>query len=247
MRLMQINGHTIDWEGLDRNSRVLDLGAHRGQFSQLLKKQLDGGQFYLVEANPALAGDCTGHGVFLACAVGAESGKRLFHVSNNPTGSSLLDLPSEAKWDNTLKCSIEVEVASLPDILGHFGLSDLDLLKMDIEGAEVEVLDSLPLEYLTKIRQITVEFHSDADFGFHLVEATEKTIDRIRKAGFQFMDLSDGRRIDVLFLNRRHYKFSCFERMLWNLRNQRSNWFRNLRCAIPATWRRRMLGRGVVR
>lgn len=201
----------------------------------------------MIEANPALAEDCKAVGHFLSCAVGGESGQRTFHISNNPTGSSLLELPQEAKWDNTLKCNIDVAVLSLSAILDRFGLPELDLLKLDIEGAEVEVLDTLPMARLTAIRQITVEFHSDADFGFHLVQATEKTIRRIRKAGFQFMDLSDGRRIDVLFLNTRYYKFSLPERWMWSLRNQRSNWFRNLRCVIPASWRRSILGRGVVR
>jgi FkbM family methyltransferase len=245
--LTRISGHTVELEGLGPASRVLDLGAHRGQFSKLLKERLGGGRYCLIEANPALADDCKAVGNFLACAVGAESGTRTFHISNNPTGSSLLDLPEKAKWDNTLKCSMDVTVLSLPDILDRFGLPELELLKMDIEGAEVEVLDALPMERLAKIRQITVEFHSDTDFGFHLVQATENTIRRIRKAGFQFMDLSDGHRIDVLFLNRRYFKFSFAERWMWSLRNQRSNWFRNLRNLVPVSWRRILLGRGIVR
>lgn len=240
----RVSGHTIELEGFSPEMTVVDLGAHRGGFSCLLRNRIGGGTFHLVEANPELQTELNAHeGMHVwPYAVAAKSGKVTFNISKNPTGSSLLELPETAKWDNVLDHAVTVESRSLEDLLRQIGVEAPDLLKMDIEGAEVEVLDAAPDALLRNIRQVTAEFHSDADFGFDMVAAGEKTIRRMRRLGFFFMDFSDGRRIDVLFLNRRFYPVSLRRRGMWWIRNRRSNGFRRLLRKIPVRWRRRLLG-----
>ena len=60
-----------------------------------------------------------------------------------------------------------------------------DLLKVDIEGAEWDLFDSLSDEDFAKIGQITVEFH---DFVFpSMRERSEKIIKRLKDMGFSFI------------------------------------------------------------
>jgi FkbM family methyltransferase len=55
---------------------------------------------------------------------------------------------------------IRVPARTLPSIAREFGHERIDLLKLDIEGAEYEVLDSLDLRHLG-VRVLCVEFHDD--------------------------------------------------------------------------------------
>src|SRR5262249_4200675 len=84
----------------------------------------------------------------------------------------------------------------------------IDLIKMDIEGAEVEILETLPREILRRIGQITAEFHSAPIFGFDLQLRVERIIRRLRRERFMALDFSRGSRTDVLFVNRRMYGIS---------------------------------------
>jgi FkbM family methyltransferase len=42
---------------------------------------------------------------------------------------------------------------------GELGIPEIEVLKLDIEGAELEVIHSLDDEFFRRISQITVEFH----------------------------------------------------------------------------------------
>jgi hypothetical protein len=47
----------------------------------------------------------------------------------------------------------------LKDLLDHLQLPRIDLLKADIEGAEISMLTACPDEVLGRIAQIGIEFH----------------------------------------------------------------------------------------
>ena len=54
--------------------------------------------------------------------------------------------------------SLEVQCLDLPTLMKKNGHGRIDLLKIDIEGAEYGVLDQILREYLP-VRQILVEYH----------------------------------------------------------------------------------------
>jgi len=54
--------------------------------------------------------------------------------------------------------SISINVKQLPTVMAELGHSSIDLLKMDIEGAEFDVLDQV-IDSNIEIGQILVEFH----------------------------------------------------------------------------------------
>src|SRR5262249_40125580 len=154
---------------LDSDSVVLDLGANRGEFAKQMSNRY-GGTYYLVEANPVLAEALRVEGRFPVwhCAVAATEGPIHFNISQNDEGSSILNLPVESVYNCVLHETIEVQARKLESLFNEIRAPRIDVLKMDIEGAEVMVLRSLADTILRAIGQITVEFHSDPVFGFDL-------------------------------------------------------------------------------
>lgn len=54
---------------------------------------------------------------------------------------------------------IKVKTTTLHNIINHWNIPTLDLLKLDCEGAEYEILYGAPQNILEKIRAITIETH----------------------------------------------------------------------------------------
>jgi hypothetical protein len=53
-----------------------------------------------------------------------------------------------------------VQCLSIPTVFEKEGLEKIDFLKMDIEGAEIEILNTLPDKYFSQIRNIAFEYHN---------------------------------------------------------------------------------------
>jgi hypothetical protein len=100
--------------------------------------------------------------------------------------------------DATRDAAIEVPAYSLSTIVDRLGHDRIDLLKMDIEGAEYEVLDGL-LASPVLPTQLLVEFHHRyVEDGF---EKTYDIIARLRKAGYRIFAISEvGREVSFLRL-----------------------------------------------
>ncbi|MDP3790211.1 MAG: FkbM family methyltransferase, partial [Candidatus Omnitrophota bacterium] len=87
---------------------------------------------------------------------GKRGARRLFIDHNNPGGHSMF---------NGSGGFIEIDTVSLSDIFDDNGLSHCDFLKMDCEGAEYEILYNTPLEYLKRIKSISMEYHDNGDIS----------------------------------------------------------------------------------
>lgn len=58
-----------------------------------------------------------------------------------------------------------VQAISIPELMAEFGLTEIDILKLDIEGAESVVFQTPDLSWLTKIRCIIFEVCDADDAG----------------------------------------------------------------------------------
>lgn len=145
---------------MDFSGIVFDAGANVGFFTALAKIK-GAKRIYSVEPDPA-AFDCLEKNfiddpkvICLNKALSDETDIVPFDLS---LGSSVASTISKYN-KQTDKHTIFVESFSLPTF---FILEDnINLLKLDIEGAEYEVLTALSSYYYKKINQIFLEFHGD--------------------------------------------------------------------------------------
>ena len=181
LQIETIHWHTLAPQFINEQSKVLDLGANFGQFAHEIVKRT-GCQCVAIEPAPQ-AFDIIETNANISkqqCAVGGKAGIRKFLFDReNPVGSGF----SECEG------AIDVEVKTLPGLMSELGWERLDLLKADIEGAEIELLDSCSDDFLkNQIGQITVEFH---DFcKITPKETVLKTIARLNRLGFYSLRMS---------------------------------------------------------
>ena len=194
MRLVSVRGHHIWPAPLTRDSVVVDAGAHRGEFSAEIMRRF-GCQCHLVEANPRLVETLIVDRAesITTAALAGRDGRGMLHLSENPEASGLFDT-------GLATTSVEVETISLATLMRRLGITKIDLLKLDIEGAEFDLIAVTPNQILQRISQIAVEFH-DFKPAFRNRELFENARDRLIALGFICCNMAFRTNGDVLFLN----------------------------------------------
>lgn len=127
---------------------VLDVGGHRGEWSRTALAVFPRARFVLIEPQrewaPRLDRFCAeaaaagGHAEWIAAAAGAEPGERLLAVDPAGGGSSLL--PGEAGAAAMGAEARPVPVVTLDSLYADGSRPLPDLVKIDVEGMELEVL-----------------------------------------------------------------------------------------------------------
>jgi FkbM family methyltransferase len=152
-----IHDHTVHPRYLGVQSQVLDLGANYGLFAKAITARF-GCRCIAVEPSPEPFAAIAETPLIskLQAAAASKSGTVPFHIATDSVFSSLYPTSNVVRV-------IEVRAFSLPDLLDLVEARPVDLLKMDVEGAEIELLNSCPTTILQQIRQISVEFHDHCD------------------------------------------------------------------------------------
>ena len=146
--------------------RVIDAGAHRGAFTDAFLRLHRPERVVLVEAIPELAlklrekySDDARISV-LAAALSDRNGEARFEINRSEASSSLLPVdPRNSKWfgrDLTVASSISVPTMTLPELMTRENLENVDLLKLDLQGAERLVLTG-GADALDRVRVIYAE------------------------------------------------------------------------------------------
>jgi FkbM family methyltransferase len=181
-----------------------------------------------IEASPPICKQIPPHPrlTVMNCAVAAQDGEVDFHIAESSTSSGFERRP-DVKYLETLR----VPMRRLQSIVEELELQTIDLLKLDIEGAEIGVLNSLTDELLESISQITVEYH---DFnGITPRDVVLQSLALLREKGFETFRMNRVGHQDVLCLNRRRVPVGIFERL----------WIRNV---TRYAWGMRRTGRRLI-
>jgi FkbM family methyltransferase len=94
--------------------------------------------------------------------------------------------------------TLEVATTSLTGVLSHAGRPECDMLKLDIEGAEYDVIDALCANGdVRRTRQLAVEFHHG--WTARTLQDTDARVARLDASGFTLRHV-EGR--NYLFLRR---------------------------------------------
>lgn len=189
--------HTLFEPDLGPNCLVVDLGANRGEFSRTLAHRY-GCTCLAVEPSPTLYEQIeeTPSVHKYRYAIWSEVGDMKLHVSSNSECSSLLSLTAHEVGQE-----VSVPAVDLETFVRRHAVPRIDLLKVDIEGAEIAAFTAVSDDLLRSVTQISVEFH---DFN-QLVNLADIDALRLRLArlGFLTVRFSLRSHFDVLFLNRR--------------------------------------------
>lgn len=133
---------------------------------------------------------------FYPWAVTAQDGSLKFYPRLKKDGTKSDVMFTMIPEAETQADVIEVPAFSLASILGKLGHDRIDLLKMDIEGAEYEVLEGL-LRSPVLPTQLLVEFHHR--FVEDGLAKTYDIIRRLREAGYKIFAISEiGREVSFL-------------------------------------------------
>jgi FkbM family methyltransferase len=192
-RIDRAEGHSF--LELDESAVVLDLGCNRGRFSSYVAERYKA-RVVALEPDPRLTPRippsvdlrrvALGNGLHQALAVSSNGDSSLvFH------GERLSTVPT----------------VTLGQLLRELGT--VDLVKVDVEGTEVEALLNTEPVDLRRADQFTVEFHDFVDRTLEPGVAAARR--HVREAGFVELRFS-GDQSDVLFVNHEHRHLSRSQR-----------------------------------
>jgi FkbM family methyltransferase len=141
---------------------VVDVGAHIGCFTVLVAAKLPNAMVYALEPAKSnfdlltrnIAANSLSNVVPLQVALSRGNGVATLHHAAENWGHSLYPDLAGAYWP-----AENVTVMALDEFMRSNGLSAIDHLKMNIEGAEYDVLLHSSAETLAAVHRMEVEFH----------------------------------------------------------------------------------------
>lgn len=201
IRIVEEGGWRYHPETLGPDSIVYSLGIGKDtDLDQALMRRF-GLQVHAFDPTPSTAEWLLEHPQgpgfhFHPWAVTAADGTLTLYPRVRKDGSRSQVMYTMVADDTARSEAIEVPAFSLGSISSTLGHDRLDLLKMDIEGAEYEVLDTLP-DLAVQPRQLLVEFHHRfAGIG---PARTVEAVAALRRQGFRLFAISDtGRELSFL-------------------------------------------------
>jgi FkbM family methyltransferase len=142
---------------------VVDIGANVGLFALYMKRVRTQSEIYCFEPVPATL-------ELFKNNIGNDPQVHLYpYALSNREQTAQLHLHPWNSGENSLKAdantpveTIRVPVKDAATVLRQIGLSYIDILKIDTEGCEVEILESLQ-PYLPYVGIVMVEYHSEKD------------------------------------------------------------------------------------
>jgi FkbM family methyltransferase len=186
---------------LARPAAVADFGAHRGEFFAAFTSEYPVSRALLIEADPALAESLKqafgneADVVHAAAVAEKKQGTVKFTRSTEPESSSVF---SEWSAAHGIADQVTVPTLDFSDAVKRLG-GRLDLIKMDVEGAEIGILESANASDLVSCGQLTVEFHDKRP------PFTRRDVDRVcgrmRAEGYAIVIANWPKLDDVLFVN----------------------------------------------
>jgi FkbM family methyltransferase len=132
-----------------------------------------------INAASGYGGRCT----IVPAGLSREGGRRILYVSNAPTGSSLFEIDPARSADCAAYVDLRylypivptpIDTLSLCQVLDRYGERAIDLIKLDIQGAELEVMQGLDAARMGAVLGVEIEvgLHDlyPKEAGFHAAQ-----------------------------------------------------------------------------
>ncbi|EKD28333.1 MAG: hypothetical protein ACD_79C00336G0004 [uncultured bacterium] len=192
---------------------MLDLGACKGDFSKGVTIKY-GCKAIALEPFPVLYNQIEVNENIkkLNYAISNNNGEILFYESSLETAGNII-----APKPNSTGKTINVKCITLKKLLSEINIKKIDILKIDIEGAEKILFDNLTDAEILDNDQITIEFHDSVTYPNISGEEVGLIISRLRKLGLKGFSV-DYRNYDWLFVNSFRIKIPFFTRIYLHVR-----------------------------
>lgn len=156
---------------------IVDLGANIGAFSILASSRLPSARVIAVEPFPSTYKrllDTIRHNNMrekITAVNAAAVGECRSVIMDDGDG-----VASHSRKIGALH-GVSVEGYTIEMLMDEHSLEFIDLLKVDIEGAEYELIEKTPRDVLQKIKRIGLEYHGNGD--------TTALFDKLKASGFK--------------------------------------------------------------
>lgn len=159
---------TSVFDNITENSIVFDLGGYEGGWTSIIEK-LYKPNVHIFEPVSSFYNNCSNRFSFQhnqnihihKFGLASSNSERIIYINRDSTSLFINDesqLPSGVKITNTTE---QIELVQYEKFIKEHNIHNVDLLKMNIEGAEYDLLDYLIETTLIKnIKQFIVQFHS---------------------------------------------------------------------------------------
>lgn len=194
---------------------LIDIGAYDGSFTLSLEKYCGLKEGILIEPMPNKAKHltytfCNPKYQVFNVALSDKSGQEKFEVNDADFTSSLLKIKREMLEFSNINLgstnTIDCITLTLDDIINQTNIEDIDLIKMDVQGAEHLVLLG-GTQSLLKTKMIWTEFSYKA--LYENSSTFTEIYNMLSKSGFKLIEVENGFRSpdgellqgDALFIN----------------------------------------------
>jgi len=153
-----------------QKTTIVDIGAHFGYFSLFAHKNLhSSSKIIAIEASKEnvehlkqnIEKNAAQNIEVVSCGIGGKSGEAQLYKGANVNYSILKDYNLAKEQGEIIK------IRTLPQIIESHQLKYIDFLKLDCEGAEYQILETLPPDTFQKIGVISMEFHDLKDANYN--------------------------------------------------------------------------------
>jgi FkbM family methyltransferase len=155
-----------DFVKIEKDDVVVDIGANLGMFS-VYAQNFNPSKVVAVEPSPKEY-ECLEKNVSsfnnIKCykyAVSDKSGTINFLLAEGGVSNRIYNPETQNNFFDAISQEIFVNAISLNDLIAQENLDKIDYLKVDCEGAEFEIFNSLDQSFLqNKIKKVAIEYHS---------------------------------------------------------------------------------------
>jgi FkbM family methyltransferase len=152
-----------------RDGVVVDIGAQVGFLTTRMARYVASGRVIAIEPDPlsfsrlqrSVASNGLGNVTPVQCALSNEEGSFAFVSAGHSVDSRLMisgQIPPQLAAQPGMRVS-EVECITLDHLTSREAIDRIDLLKVDVEGAEISVLEAAE-KTLSRVQAVLIEIHT---------------------------------------------------------------------------------------
>ena len=163
---------------IKQNDVIIDIGSHIGLFTLYASQFCTNGRIYSYEPikenfellSINLEKNNLKHVKKFNSAVSKSNTFVEIFINKDEAGHSMFSKTSKG---------IKINSVTLQKIFDDNKIQNCNFLKLDCEGAEYEIIDTLPNEYFNKIEKIVMEYHLEDSNPEFIIKLKEKLISQM--------------------------------------------------------------------